>query len=217
MTVAAYVRVSTADQNLDRQLERTSEYAQQRLDAGLGEIETYRDKSTGTNTERSGYRELMADVDAGEVDHVVVNSISRVSRSIRDLQRTVDRLEDYDTALHVVEEGLVLDPNEDDPYQDALFRMLGVFAQLEAEMTQQRVKEGIAARKNAEGYHHGPAPLGFEKDEGELVEGEQYDEVVTHLEMVQKGDLSKRKAASRLDCSRSTVNRALERGELYGL
>lgn len=217
MTVAAYVRVSTDDQNLDRQLERTSEYAQERLNAGLAEIETYRDKSTGTNTERSGYRELMGDVEAGEVDHVVVNSISRVSRSIRDLQRTVDRLEDYDTALHVVEEGLVLDPNEDDPYQDALFRMLGVFAQLEAEMTQQRVKEGIAARKNAEDYHHGPAPLGFEKDEGELVEGEQYDEVVTHLEMVQKGDLSKRKAASRLDCSRSTVNRALERGELYGL
>jgi hypothetical protein len=131
MAVAVYVRVSTADQNLDRQLERTSEYAQDRLGADLAEIETYRDKSTGTNTERSGYRELMADVEAGEVDHVVVNSISRVSRSIRDLQRTVDRLEDADTALHVVEERLVLDPNEDDPYQDALFRMLGVFAQLE--------------------------------------------------------------------------------------
>lgn len=217
MTVAAYVRVSTADQNLDRQLERTSDYAQERLDADLGEIETYRDKSTGTNTERSGYRELMADVEAGEVDHVVVASISRVSRSIRDLQRTVDRLEEHDTALHVVSEGLVLNLNEDDPYQDALFRMLGVFAQLEAEMTQQRVKEGIAARQNAEDYHHGPAPLGFEKDDGELVEGEDYDEVVATLEMVQKDDLSKRKAASRLDCSRSTVNRALERSELYAL
>jgi len=217
MAVAVYVRVSTADQNLDRQLERTSEYAQDRLGAGLNEIETHRDKSTGTNTERSGYRELMADVEAGEVDHVVVNSISRVSRSIRDLQRTVDRLENADTALHVVEEGLVLNPNEDDPYQDALFRMLGVFAQLEAEMTQQRVKEGIAARQNTEDYHHGPAPVGFEKDDGELVESEDYDDVVATLEMVQKGDLSKRKAASRLDCSRSTVNRALERSELYAL
>lgn len=217
MPIATYIRVSTADQNLDRQLETTSDYAQDRLDAELAEIETYRDKSTGTNTDRSGYRELMADVEAGEIDHVVVASISRVSRSIRDLQRTVDRLEEADTALHIVSEGLVLDPNEDDPYQEALFRMLGVFAQLEAEMTQQRVKEGIAARQNAEDYHHGPAPLGFAKDDGQLIEGEAYDEVVATLEMVQKGDLSKRKAASRLDCSRSTVNRALDRADLYGL
>lgn len=217
MTTACYVRVSTTDQNVDRQLEKCGEYSHFDLDVALDEMNVYRDKSTGTDTERSGYRELMADVESGEVDAVVVASISRISRSIRDLQRTVDRLEEYETALHVVSEGLVIDPGEDDPYQDALFRMLGVFAQLEAEMTQQRVKEGIAARKQNDDYHHGPAPLGFEKDEGALVEADGYHDAVATLDMVQKDELSKRKAAQRLDCSRSTIGRALERSDLYGL
>jgi len=78
-------------------------------------------------------------------------------------------------------------------------------------------REGIAARKDEDGYHHGPAPLGFATDDGQLVEDEQYHEVVAALEMVQKGEPSKRKAADRLDCARLTVNRGLERADLYGL
>jgi hypothetical protein len=35
--------------------------------------------------------------------------------------------------------------------------------------------------------------------------------------MVQKGDLSKRKAAERLDCARSTIGRTLDRSDIYGL
>jgi DNA invertase Pin-like site-specific DNA recombinase len=78
-------------------------------------------------------------------------------------------------------------------------------------------REGIAARQQEDGYHHGPAPLGFEKDEGRLIEAEDYHDVVAALDMVQKDELSKRKAAQRLDCSRSTIGRALERTELYGI
>jgi predicted DNA-binding protein (UPF0251 family) len=42
-------------------------------------------------------------------------------------------------------------------------------------------------------------------------------DVVAVLDMVQKDELSKRKAAERLECSRSTIGRALERAELYGV
>lgn len=217
MEAACYVRVSTADQSVDRQIEKCGEYAHFDLGTELNEMDVYRDKSTGTDTDRSGYQEMMAAVEEGRVETVVVASISRISRSIRDLQRTVDRLENHDAALHIVSEGLVLDPEEDDPYQEALFQMLGVFAQLEAEMTRQRTKEGIAARQQNEDYHHGPAPLGFEKNDGLLVEGENYHAVVSALEMVEKDELSKRKAAQRLDTSRPTINRALERGDIYGL
>lgn len=73
MTVGCYVRVSTSEQNLDRQLTSTSNYAQNELGASLAEIETYRDKSTGTDTDRSGYRGLMADIEAGTIDAVVVH------------------------------------------------------------------------------------------------------------------------------------------------
>ncbi|MCG1004270.1 MULTISPECIES: hypothetical protein [Halobacterium] len=57
----------------------------------------------------------------------------------------------------------------------------------------------------------------MEKDDGRLVEADNYHDVVFVLDMVQKDELSKRKAAERLDSSRPTINRELERAELYGL
>lgn len=58
------------------------EYAQRELGAGLADIVEYRDKSTRTDTSRSGYRDLMGTVDAGDVDGVVVHEISRLARSL---------------------------------------------------------------------------------------------------------------------------------------
>jgi DNA invertase Pin-like site-specific DNA recombinase len=160
---------------------------------------------------------MMQDAESGQLDAVVVHSISRICRSISDLERTAARLEDHGVALHIVIEGLTLSPDDDDPYQTALFQLLGVFAELEANMAQTRTKEGIAARQANEEYHHGPAPLGFEKDSGRLVEGDDYDRVVAVLDMVQKDELSKRKAARELDSSRPTIGRALDNAALYGL
>jgi len=215
--IGCYCRVSTENQSLDRQLQSTQEYAEREFDADLGDLRFYRDKSTGTDTERSDYQQMMRDSEDGEIDAVVVHSISRICRSISDLERTASRLEDAGVELHIISEGLTLQPGERDPYQTALFQLLGVFAELEANMAQQRTKEGIAARQQNEEYHHGPAPLGMEKNDGLLIEGENYHEVVTALEMVQKDELSKRKAAQRLYTSRKSIDRALDRTDLYGL
>lgn len=150
--VAGYVRVSTQGQSLDRQLEGIHDY-----------------------------QDLMDDVEAGHYDAVVVYEVSRVARSIRDLSRTVDRVRDAGTELHIV-------------------------------------SEGIAARQENEEYHHGPAPLGFEKAEGQLVEAADYQRVVEVLDRVVRGELSQRQAAKELDTSRRTVQRSVEeRAELYGL
>lgn len=218
MTVATYVRVSTEEQSLERQLESTHEYATGSFGADPVDVEVYRDKSTGTDTSRDGYRDLMAAVDAGEHDAVVVHSVSRISRSIRDLDRTVERIvEDAATEVHFISEGLVIRPDDDDPFQNAVFRLLGVFAELEAEMAQKRTREGIQTRMQEEDYHHGPPPLGFQKDDGYLIEADGYDRVRTVLEMVLEQEMSKRQAAKELETSRRTVNRSLERLELYGL
>lgn len=216
--VACYVRVSTEDQSLDRQLESTTEYATERLNATLDDVVTYRDKSTGTDTSRSGYKDMIGDVEEGLYDAVVVHSVSRIARSVRDLDRTVERVvEESDTDLHIISESLQMLSGESDPYQNAMLQLLGVFAELEAEMTRKRVREGIAARQENDDYHHGPAPLGFEKDDGQLIEGDDYHDVVATLEMVASDDLSVRKASQRLDCGRATINRALDRPDLYGL
>jgi DNA invertase Pin-like site-specific DNA recombinase len=215
--IGCYVRVSTAKQNLDRQLTATREYAADTFDVELADLRIYRDKSTGTDTARSGYREMLADAEAGELDAVVAHEVSRIARSISDLERTAERLRDAGVELHIVTEGLVVKPGETDPYQRALFQLLGVFAELEASIKRQNIREGIAARQESDDYRHGPAPLGFEKDDGQLVEGDNYDRVCTVLDMVAREEMSQRQAAKELDTSRRTIRRALDRGELYGL
>ncbi|MFC6952867.1 recombinase family protein [Halorubellus litoreus] len=220
MPVAAYVRVSTADQNLDRQLEATHEYAVEELSAEPSSIKVYRDKSTGTDVERSGYQRLLEDADAGRVDAVVVHEVSRVARSISDLERTVERLRNAGVAVHIVSNRMVLRPQaeDEDPYQKALIQMLGVFAELDAKIKRQNIRQGIAARQESEDYHHGPAPLGFEKDNGELIEAGTYHRVCETLEQVARDEMSQRQAASELDCGRKTIRRAVnERADLYGL
>ena len=241
MEVACYARVSTTDQDLSRQIGSVLDFATDTLDADLkteashsiiadhiedkaispvtyGDVTIFFDKATGTNTDRNGHTELLTRVCEGDFDAVVVHSVSRLSRSIRDLDRIVDQIvEDNNTRLHIISEGFDFVPAEKDPYQMALFRVLGVFAELEAEMAQIRTKEGIATRMANEDYHHGPPPLGFDKTDGHLIEKAEFDRVRTVLEMVNAGELSKRKAARELDTSRRTIGRALERKELYGL
>lgn len=239
---ACYARVSTPDQNLARQVRSTLQFCQREFDADLetnqtlnviadyveegrqssparyGDVALYFDRATGTNTNRAGYHELLDAVDAGEFESVVVHSVSRMSRSIRDLDRTVERIvEEGDTALYIKSESMRFTPGERDPYQRALFQMLGVFAELEAKMAQMRVREGIQTRMSNAEYHHGPAPLGFTKNDGHLIEADGYDRVRTVLWMVDQDEMSKRMAAKELDTSRKSIYRALDRPELYGL
>jgi len=238
--IALYWRVSTPDQDIVRQAQSTIPFARDRLGADLGgehdpivigdqidegrascpaeygDARIYWDKATGTDTSREGYQQMLDAVDAGEVEAVLVHSVTRMSRSIRDLDRVAERIVDENkTALHIKSEGFDLEPGESDPYQRALFQLLGVFGELEAKMAQQRTREGLATRFSNDEYHHGPAPLGFEKNDGELTEATNYDEVRTKLDMVAHDELSKRKAARELDTSRRTIGRALERPELY--
>ncbi|MHC3382063.1 recombinase family protein [Haloarcula sp. H-GB5] len=220
MTVATYVRVSTADQNLDRQLNATHDYATDELGVEPNEIQTYRDKSTGTNVARSGYQSLLEDAADGEIDAVVVHEVSRIARSISDLETTVERLRSAGVAVHIVSERMVLQPDQEDedPYQRALFQMLGVFAELDAKIKRQNIRQGIAARQESDEYRHGPAPLGFAKDDGRLVENADYHRVCEVLEEVARDQMSQRQAAKELDCTRKTIRTAVrERPELYDL
>ena len=52
--IAGYVRVSTTEQNLDRQLERIAAYASRTFDIYKADIDVFRDRSTGTDVARDG-------------------------------------------------------------------------------------------------------------------------------------------------------------------
>jgi DNA invertase Pin-like site-specific DNA recombinase len=216
MIVARYHRVSTEQQRLDRQAQATDEYLSEHYPEA--EIRTYADADTGTNTDRVEYTQLMEAAEAGELDTIVVKDMSRVARSVRDLMRTVDRLREANVALEFIDDPVSVHPADDDPTQDLILQILAAVAEFEAKITQQRVREGIAARQESDEYHHGPAPLGFEKDDGKLIETPEYDRVCAILEMVANDEMSQREAADRLDCGRKTVRRAInKKAPLYGL
>jgi len=216
VTVAKYHRVSTEKQTLARQTTATEKYVEQHFPEH--EVVTFADADTGTDTDRNDYQRLMAAVESGEIDIVVVKDMSRVARSVRDLMRTVDRVRENGVALHFIDDPIEVRPGDDDPTQDLMLQILAAVAEFEAKITQQRVREGIAARQESGDYHHGPAPLGFEKDDGQLIETPQYDQVCAILHMVANDHMSQRQAAKRLDCGRKTVRRAInEKPELYGL
>lgn len=213
--VAIYTRVSTEDQDLRKQVDQLIDYVERNHPDSTPEL--FKDESTGTNTDRSGYTRLMNQLD--DYDVVVFRSVSRTSRSIRDLERTVDKFRDSDTKLEYVNEPISFDPRDEDPYNKAMLQLLGVFAELEASMIQSRTKQAIQMMVK-DGHKWGRAPFGFVKSDGELTPDENYDQVCATLELVDEGELSKNKAASQLGTSRTTIRRALEdddRRELYGL
>jgi DNA invertase Pin-like site-specific DNA recombinase len=214
--IAVYHRVSTQDQSLDRQRNSTSDYATSRFEAELSDLEVYEDKSTGTDIDRSAFTEMMEQAESGNLDAVIVKELSRLSRSLQDLQQTVERVVGQGTELHFIEENMQF-TGDDDAFSEFQLQILGAVAEFQAKLRQEAASEGLQARINSdEEYRHGPPPLGFDKQDGVLYEKESYPHVCEVLSRVNNDNMSKRKAAAELDSSRATIRRAVEdRPELY--
>lgn len=214
-TTALYCRVSTSEQSLSRQRQLTSEYATDQLDIEPAAIEVYLDKQTGTDTDRDGYRDLMEAVESGAVDRVITSEVSRISRSVRDFSATVERIVDEcGAALHVLDMGIDLDPDEHDPYTRAFLQVAATFAELEAEIKRQNTREGIAARREL-GKWHGRPPFGFDVgSEGYLVPNDDFETALVVLDELDKG-ASKRELARSTGVSRPTIRAISENRERY--
>ncbi|MBX0284736.1 recombinase family protein [Halomicroarcula sp. F28] len=216
--VAVYHRVSTQEQSLDRQRNSTSDYVTTHFDVELDDLEFFEDKSTGTNVDRSEFREMMDRIENGEIDVVIVKELSRLSRSLQDLQQTVARIVDQGSELHFQEENMQFS-GDDDPFSEFQLQILGAVAEFQAKLRQEAASEGLQARiESDDNYRHGPAPLGFNKEDGILYEKESYPHISEVLSRVSNDDMSKREASRELDTSRATVRRAIEdRSELYNI
>lgn len=81
MTVACYIRVSTAGQNLASQKAEISRWLNGNVS---GQVKWFVDKATGTNLDRPGFQELQAAIFNGEIDTVVIYKLDRISRTLCD-------------------------------------------------------------------------------------------------------------------------------------
>lgn len=134
-----YRRVSTQEQSLERQ--------------ALGDCEKiFEEKITGAKRDRPALKEM---IDwAREGDEVVVHSLDRLARDLRDLQSIVQDLNDKGVSVEFVQEKLRFAPGLEDPLSRLQFQMMGAFAEFERNIIKKRQAEGIAIAK-AKGVYKG--------------------------------------------------------------
>jgi DNA invertase Pin-like site-specific DNA recombinase len=132
-----YVRVSSFDQNPERQLDNIS----------LNKVFT--DKASGKDTKRPELEALLAF--AREGDTVVVHSMDRLARNLDDLRRLVQMLTKRGIRIEFVKEGLHF-TGEDSPMANLLLSVMGAFAEFERALIRERQREGIALAKKRGAY-----------------------------------------------------------------
>ena len=142
----AYVRVSSVDQNPERQLEAIKESEPDK---------TFTDKCSGKDTKRPGLERLLEFVREG--DMVVVASLDRLGRNLDDLRKLVHGLNDRGIAVRFLKENLTFTGDGDGSLAQLMFNMLAAFAQFERSLIRERQREGIALAKAA-GVYRGRKP-----------------------------------------------------------
>ena len=150
-----YARVSTADKGQDwqAQIEELRQVARQRGWAVVGE---FHDMTSGARALRPGLCEAMKWCRAGGIDIFAAVATDRVARSVRNLLDLVDELEALGCKLSATREG-ALDATT--PQGRAFLQVRAVFAELERNLTSERVREGLAVRR-ARGVRLGRPPSG---------------------------------------------------------
>lgn len=127
-----YIRISTTGQNFDRQTD---------LMASLNVEKVFEDKASGKDASRPGLKELLAFVREG--DEVVVESISRLARSTRDLLDIIEQLDRKGVSFISKKENL----ETRTPQGRFVLTIFGALAALEREQIHERQMEGYAAAK----------------------------------------------------------------------
>jgi DNA invertase Pin-like site-specific DNA recombinase len=137
-----YIRVSSLDQNTERQLDG------QDLD------KTFTDKASGKDTNRPQLKACLEYIREGDV--LVVHSMDRLARSLDDLRRMVLDLTKKGVHVQFIKENMTF-TGEDSPMSHLLLSLLGAVAEFERSMIRERQREGIAIAKKA-GVYKGRKP-----------------------------------------------------------
>ncbi|OEY65634.1 recombinase family protein [Marinobacter sp. X15-166B] len=130
----AYIRVSSVDQNTDRQL----------ADTGIAFHQTFTDKVSGRDRDRPALQACLNHIRKG--DHLHVHSIDRLARNMVDLLELVKEVTEKGVTLQFHKEQMTF-TGEENPFQNLQLQMLGACAEFEVAMIRERQREGIAAAR----------------------------------------------------------------------
>ena len=115
---------------------------------------------SGGSLDRPSLLRLMEDVDDGKVDQIVVYKIDRLTRSLTDFAKLVERLDKAGASFVSVTQSF----NTSTSMGRLTLNVLLSFAQFEREVTAERIRDKIAASKKKGLWMGGSLPLGYEKD-----------------------------------------------------
>ena len=146
-----YIRVSSLDQNPDRQLE------------GVSVARAFTDKASGKDTQRPELDRLLSFVREG--DTVVVHSMDRLARNLDDLRRIVQGLTKRGVRIEFIKECLTF-TGEDSPMANLLLSVMGAFAEFERALLRERQREGINLAKQRGAYRGRKRSLNAEQIAG---------------------------------------------------
>lgn len=135
-----YVRVSSTDQNTDRQLD------------GVALDRIFTDKMTGSTKDRPQLKAMLDYVRYG--DTVVVHSLDRLARSLEDLIAIINQLNEKGVSFKSIKDNLIFDGVNTTPMDKFFLHVLGAVSELERALIRERQKEGIAKAK-ARGVYKG--------------------------------------------------------------
>ena len=152
---AVYCRVSTDERldqsfnSIDAQREAGQAFiASQRAEGWIPVVDDYEDGGfSGGNMDRPALKRLMADIEAGKVDIVVVYKIDRLTRSLADFARMVDVFDQHGVSFSAVTQQI----NSATSMGRLMLNILLSFAQFEREVTGERIRDKIAASKASDG------------------------------------------------------------------
>ena len=153
--------------SLDAQRESCEAYiASQKADGWLLIPERYDDGGfSGGTMERPALKRLLADVEAGRVDVIVVYKIDRLSRSMLDFLNLVELFERYGVTFVSVTQSF----NTKDAMGRMALNILVTFAQFERELIGERIRDKVAASRKKGIWMGGWTPLGYEVRDRKLI------------------------------------------------
>jgi DNA invertase Pin-like site-specific DNA recombinase len=182
---AVYTRKSSEEgldmdfNSLDAQRESCEAYiVSQRAEGWLLVADRYDDGGfSGGTMERPALKRLLADVEAGTIDVVVVYKIDRLSRSMLDFLNLVELFERHGVTFVSVTQSF----NTKDAMGRMALNILVTFAQFERELIGERIRDKVAASRKRGKWMGGWTPLGYEVRDRKLIINEADAERVRHI------------------------------------
>lgn len=182
---AIYTRKSTEEgldqsfNSLDAQRDACAAYIKSQAHEGWSATKVIYDDGgfSGGNMDRPALQRLLADVDAGRVDVIVVYKVDRLTRSLADFARIVEILDRAGASFVSVTQSF----NTTTSMGRLTLNVLLSFAQFEREVTGERIRDKIAASKAKGMWMGGVVPLGYDVRERALVVNPTEAALVQHI------------------------------------